>query len=154
MKLIRRKRKAIALFMLILILAEVVLPTTVFAITGHNNMPEYRSFEPVATTNMVNNFDGSFSYNIPLMDVPNGYPINLSYHSGDVNTEAQSSWVGLGWTLNPGSVNRIKRGFPDEWKDKTVTYHNKMEKNWTLTAGTGAGIELFTKGDNPQSLLN
>lgn len=106
-------------------------------------MPEYKSFEPVATSDMVNLFDGSFTYNIPLMDVPNGYPISLSYHSNDVNTEALSSWVGLGWTLNPGAVNRMKRGFPDEFQGQKVTYFNKMEKNWTLGAGVGADVEIF-----------
>ena len=117
-----------------------------YGITGHDSMPEYRSFEPVSTTNMVNLFDGSFTYNIPLLEVPNGYPISLSYHSNSVNNEAQASWVGLGWTLNPGAINRVKRGFPDDFKEKDVTYHNRMEANYTIEGAMDAGInpELFS----------
>jgi hypothetical protein len=137
-----------AVFFLLNILLDLIAPKYLYAITGHNSMPEYRSFEPVATTNMVNTFDGSFTYNIPLLNVPNGYPITLSYHSNDVNTEAQASWVGLGWTLNPGAINRVKRGFPDEFNGQTVKYHSKMPKNWTLTAGAGASFELFSKGSD------
>ncbi len=114
------------------------------ALTGGDSMPEYRSFEPVATTNMVNNFNGAFTYNIPLMNVPNGYPINLSYHSGEVNNEALASWVGLGWNINPGSIVKMKRGFPDEYNNATVTYFNKMEKNWTVSIGSKpANMEAF-----------
>lgn len=113
------------------------------AITGHDSMPEYRSFEPVATTNMVNMFDGSFTYNIPLLEVPNGYPINLSYHSNEINNESQASWVGMGWSLNPGAINRVKRGFPDDFNGESVTYHNKMPKNWTVTGGVNVSKEFF-----------
>jgi hypothetical protein len=146
MKKIRKYRKTIAVFLLVCFLSELGLPITAFAITGHNSMPEYRSFEPVSTTNMVNMFDGGLSYNLPLLEIPNGYPINLSYHSNEVNNEAQSSWVGLGWTLNPGSINRVKRGFPDEFNGMPYTYHSKMPKNWTITGGTSASLEVLSKG--------
>ncbi len=62
---------------------------------------------------MVDPFTGDFFYSIPLMDVE-GYPITLSYNSNiTMNTEA--SWVGLGWNLNVGSVEREMRGIPDEF---------------------------------------
>ncbi len=62
---------------------------------------------------LVDPFTGDFSYSIPLMDVE-GYPITLSYNSNiTMNTEA--SWVGLGWNLNVGSVEREMRGIPDEF---------------------------------------
>ena len=51
-------------------------------------------------------------YNIPLMDV--GYPINLSYGSG-TGMDDEASWVGTGWSLNPGTVNRTMRGIPDDF---------------------------------------
>lgn len=139
MKHIRKHQKLIAVQFLAFFLST-FYPVDTFAITGHSSMPEYRSFEPVSTTNMVNMFNGGLTYNIPLLEVPNGYPINLSYHSGDVNNEAQASWVGLGWTLNPGAINRVKRGFPDEFDGEKVTYYNRMPKNWTITAqGTVGG---------------
>lgn len=143
MKLIRKYKKTISVLLGLNYLFSLLMPNQAFAITGHSSMPEYRSFEPVATTNMVNMFDGSLNYNIPLMDVPNGYPINLSYHSNEVNTEAQASWVGLGWTLNPGAINRVKRGFPDDYDGNEVTYHSKMPKNWTVAAGIGGDLEFL-----------
>jgi YD repeat-containing protein len=136
-------KKPISLVVLLSIIFQLGFPLHNYAITGGPSMPEYRSFEPVATTNMVNMFDGSFTYNIPLLDVPNGYPLNLSYHSNEVNNEAQASWVGLGWTLNPGAINRNKRGFPDEYNGASVTYHNRMQSNWTVAGGAGLGAELF-----------
>ncbi|MFA6924371.1 MAG: hypothetical protein WC223_08975 [Bacteroidales bacterium] len=139
MNIFRKRRKLFAIISLVVFLSNILHPLQIFAITGNNNMPEYRSFEPVATTNMVNAFDGSFTYNIPILDVPNGYPLSLSYHSNEINTDAQSSWVGLGWTLNPGAINRIKRGFPDDWNGENVTYYNKMPDNWTVSAKVGVG---------------
>ncbi len=133
MRFIRKYKKSIALFFIITFLGEFVNIGSALAITGHNSMPEYRSFEPVATTNMVNTFTGDFTYNIPLLEVPNGYPISLSYHSNEINTEAQASWVGLGWTLNPGAINRMKQGFPDEFNGQKVTYHNRMPANWSVS---------------------
>lgn len=146
MRIIRKHTKSIALFFIVTFFTEILYPVSALAITGHSSMPEYRSFEPVATSNMVNMFDGSFTYNIPLLDVPNGYPINLSYHSNDINNEAQASWVGMGWTLNPGAINRVKKGFADEFKNQSITYHSKMPKNWTVSAGIGAGLDVFGKG--------
>lgn len=143
MRVIRKYQRLIAISFLFTFLNTLV-PNVSWAITGHTSMPEYRSFEPVSSSNMVNMFDGSFTYNIPLMDVPNGYPINLSYHSGDVNNETQASWVGLGWTLNPGAINRMKRGFPDEFKGEVVKYHNKRERNWTASASLGADFEVLS----------
>lgn len=122
---------------------QIFFPAAAFALTGHESMPEYRSFEPVASNNLVSMSDGSFTYNIPLLDVPNGYPINLSYHSNDVNTEALASWVGLGWSLNPGAINRIKQGFPDEFDGETVRYHNRMPANKTASVKYTTGLEGF-----------
>jgi hypothetical protein len=118
-------------------------PMVAYPVTGHDTMPEYTGFTPYATTNMVNLSDGSFTYNLPLMEVPGGYPINLSYNSGSVNPEAMASWVGLGWNLSPGSISLTKRGFPDTYHNTPVTYYSRMPSNWTLTAALGIGAEFF-----------
>ena len=144
MKLLRKYNRVIAVHMLIFFCSTLVNVTS-YAVTGHSSMPEYRSFEPANTDNMVNLFDGSFTYALPLLEVPNGYPITLSYHSSEINNEAQASWVGLGWTLNPGAINRMKRGFPDEFQGEDVTYYNRAPKNWTLTVDLSTGIEGFSK---------
>lgn len=152
MKLNKGNVKRIAWVLLCLFVHDIVVPPTVYAITGAEDMPEFKSFEPVATTDLVNHFSGGFTYNIPLLSVPNGYPINLSYHSNEVNNEAMASWVGLGWSINPGAINRSKRGFPDEYKGEQVKYHNRMPANWTVSAGASAQPELF--GDESLIDLN
>lgn len=62
------------------------------------------------------------------MDV-GGYPINLSYQSG-AGIEEEASWVGTGWSLNPGAVNRSMRGIPDDFNGDEVkkTFHTKPMK--------------------------
>src|SRR5690606_9854484 len=69
---------------------------------------------PVDATDMVNLATGDLSYVLPLMTV-GGYPINLSYHAG-ITPDLDASWVGLGWYLNPGAINRDVTGTPDDWK--------------------------------------
>jgi hypothetical protein len=130
---------------LILVLAyELVLPATQsFALTSGPSQPEVESFEPVGTTDMVNLFTGDFVYNIPLLDV-DGYPINISYHAG-ANIEQEASWVGLGWNLNPGEVNRGLRGIPDDFKGDSLMkfYSIKNEKDYRLRIGANVGFEAF-----------
>jgi len=105
--------KAISLTMVIILVGEFFAPLKAYALTGGPSQPEVQSFEPIGTTDMVDAFSGDFTYNIPLLDV-DGYPINLSYHSG-VGMDQEASWCGLGWNINPGVVNRNIRGIPDDF---------------------------------------
>ena len=100
-------------------------------VPGGPDQPEVQSFTPIGTSDMVNPFTGDFSYNIPIMDV-DGYPINLAYSAG-ITMDQEASWVGLGWNLNPGVVNRSMRGLPDDFDgtDKISKVYN-MKKNWTI----------------------
>lgn len=104
--------------------------------------PEMAAFQSVGTNNMVDLFSGDFSYNIPLMDV-GGYPVNLSYRSG-VTMEQEASWVGLGWTVNPGAVTRNMRGLPDDFSGRqdTVTRSVSVKANTTIGVSGGADFEL------------
>ena len=108
MKLKKITRKTIAVFLSVLTLQSALLPSISFALTSGPSMPEYSSFEPVDASDMVNLFSGDLTYNMPLLTVPSpegGYPLSLAYHAGiELNQEA--SWVGLGWTLNPGAIRR------------------------------------------------
>lgn len=111
-------------------------------VPGGPDQPEVQSFTPVGTDGMVDPFSGDFSYNIPLLDV-DGYPINLAYNAG-VGMDQEASWVGLGWNLNPGVINRNMRGIPDDFDgtDKIVQeYYQKP--NWTVGVSTGINYELF-----------
>jgi hypothetical protein len=109
--------------------------------------PEFSSFESVSTDKMVDPFTGDFTYNLPVLDVPGahdgGYPISLSYHSG-ASPDAEASWVGYGFTLSPGAINRNKRGFPDDLKGENVEYVNNVPPNVTASVTKTAGAEVFS----------
>lgn len=128
---------------------QLVLPAVSFALTSGPSQPEVQSFEPVGTTDMVDLFTGDFVYNIPLLDVE-GYPVNIAYHSGS-DLEQEASWVGLGWNINPGVINRSVRGLPDDFNGDIVskTLNIKPERN--VRVGLGVGAEAFGIG---QPLLN
>ncbi|MFZ1380771.1 MAG: hypothetical protein WAS56_13960, partial [Saprospiraceae bacterium] len=85
---------------------------------GGPSMPEASAFTSTSSGNLVNLATGDFNYSIPLLDV-GGYPINLNYDS-QVGLNDEASWVGLGWSLNAGSVNRSVRGLPDDFKDVEI----------------------------------
>lgn len=140
--------RKIAVFVAINFLVEIFAPTVAWALTGGPSSPEFSSFEPVATTNMVSEFSGDLTYNLPVINVPgvngSGYAMSLSYHSG-TTPEEEASWVGYGWTLNPGAINRGKKGFPDDWKNEDVKYWNKTPANQTVAVGGSVGnLEVFS----------
>src|SRR5688572_1961044 len=99
------RRMSVALAMVILF--ESIYPTCAMALTGGPSQPEVESFEPIGTSQMVDPFSGDFNYNVPLLDI-DGYPVNLSYHSG-ITMDQEASWVGLGWNISPGVINRSMR---------------------------------------------
>ncbi|HEY4205206.1 MAG TPA: hypothetical protein VGM31_00265, partial [Puia sp.] len=116
-------RKPIAATLLLVFFTETFAPSLSYALTSGPTQPEVNSFEPVDTTDMVNLATGDFTYNMPLLEVPGpegGYPLSLSYHAG-IQPNMDASWVGLGWTVNPGAINRSVNGFPDDWKSLTNT---------------------------------
>lgn len=129
---------------------QIVFPVTAFALTTGPSQPEFQAFEPVGTTDMVDLFTGDFVYNIPLLDVE-GYPVNISYHGG-IGMEQEASWVGLGWNINPGEINRTVRGIPDDFKGDSIKkqVHIKPENN--LRVGVAGGAEFFGIGDPLASL--
>jgi hypothetical protein len=141
---LRKYQKRIVAFMLLVFFSEILAPTAAFALTSGPSQPEVQSFEPVNTTTMVEPSSGDFNYNIPLMDVQ-GYPINISYHSG-VTMDQEASWVGLGWNINPGVINRSMRGTPDDFSGDEIIKEFNIRKNWNAGVNLGAGVELATVG--------
>jgi hypothetical protein len=133
--------KKFSLLVLFTFLYQIFFPTIAYALTGGPSQPEMESFEPVNTTEMVDLFSGDFTYNIPLLDV-GGYPINISYHSG-VTMDQEASWVGLGWNINPGVVNRNLRGLPDDFKGDELTKEFNIRENETWGVNIGAQLQLF-----------
>ncbi len=142
-----RLSKIIASYLAIQLIITTVQPSNLFALTGGPSQPEFNSFTPIGTSDMVNLSSGDFNYNIPIMDV-GGYPLNLSYDSG-IGMDQEASWVGLGWNLNVGQINRQVRGLPDDFNGDKVKYETNMKDNKTVgmslyVNASGFGIE----GDN------
>ena len=145
MKIFRSKK--IAATLLLVLFAELV-PYDAFALTSGPTMPEVQSFTPVEATNMVDMFSGDFSYNIPLMEVPapgGGYPLNMFYSPESSNMESESSWIGLGWNLNPGAINRQVRSLPDEFRggDDKVKRTVDVKNNLTYGFNGLAGAQIL-----------
>lgn len=143
----------------ILLLFSVICFITQFLFAQGPNAPEAGSFEPIDNTDLVNLFTGDFSYNIPMLNVPSpegGFPVNLSYHAG-IAMDQEASWVGLGWNINPGVINRSVNGFPDDWGrvtynelfyDRGETYsHYTFSIGGTLPNGITLGVSS-SWGDN------
>ncbi len=140
----KRTRKAVAATLLVVMLTEILTPTVTYALTSGPTAPEATSFEPIDTTDMVNLQTGDFTYNIPLLEVPGpegGYPLSLSYHAG-IQPNEDASWVGLGFTLNPGAINRSVNGYPDDWYNLSTSNHTYWSGGTTRTYGVGVNIGI------------
>jgi hypothetical protein len=142
--IISKQRQRIAWMMLLILVSEFTLPTVSYALSSGPVQPEISSFEPVGTTDMVDLFTGDFVYNIPLLDVE-GYPVNIAYHGG-VTMEQEASWVGLGWNISPGSVNRAVRGLPDEFAGDTIEKEMHIKPEINKKFGMEAGMEIASIG--------
>lgn len=108
-----RITKHIAVFMAILILDPVFQFQSLKAAAGGPTQPEFSGFTAVSASNLVDPFTGNVGYTVPLFEI-GGYPVTLSY-SGDIGMDQDAGWVGLGWNLNVGSINRGLRGVPDDF---------------------------------------
>lgn len=139
-----RSRKRIACFFLALILVQGLYPSVAWALTSGPAQPESKQFMQAGTSDMVDLSTGNFKYNIPLLDVE-GYPVNLNYQAG-VGMDDEASWVGLGWNLNAGAVNRQLRGLPDDSNGDSVEVYNYMKPKITVGAKLTARGEVLGNG--------
>lgn len=134
--------KSVAALLILLTLNNLFFPALSYALTAGPTAPEYTSFEPVDTTDMVNLATGDFTYNIPLLEVPGpegGYPLSLSYHAG-IQPGVEASWVGLGWTLNSGAINRTVNGYPDDHHGAKRTVTDTWQGGETSALSVGVGL--------------
>jgi hypothetical protein len=146
-----RLRKGITLFLLFIFLNQIFAPTIAYALTAGPTAPEATNFEPIDTTDMVNPLTGSFTYSLPLIEVPGpegDYPLALSYHAG-IQPNEEASWVGLGWSLNPGAIARNVNGYPDDWSGVTGTERDYWSGGSTTTISIGINVGL---DDSPASV--
>lgn len=142
-RLIATQKKKIAATIMLVMFSELVMPLKALALTSGPSQPEFQAFSPLATSSLVDLFTGDFSYNIPILEIE-GYPLNLVYRSTS-NVEEEASWVGYGWNLNVGTLNRHVRGLPDDMNGDTIkTYQNVRERvvnSWSFDVEPHAGVE-------------
>lgn len=107
-----------------------------FAQTSGPTQPDFMKFSQINLGNNVNEFDGSFNYSIPVLAIPSGnkigYSLNLTYQSG-MGPNEEATWVGFGWSLNPGSIVRQVKGFPDDFDGVQIKFINNSRRNITKT---------------------
>jgi len=114
-----------------------------FALTSGPAQPETQAFQPVGITDMVDLSSGDFKYNIPLMDV-DGYPLNLNYQSG-TGIDDEASWVGLGWNMNVGAINRQLRGVPDDALGDEIEVNHYTKPKITIGGKLRGKLEVKGK---------
>lgn len=134
--------KGIAVFLIVEVFATAIFPPGLWALTAGPTSPETSSFEPIDTTDMVNLATGDLAYNIPLLEVPGpggGYPLSLSYHAG-ISPNVDASWVGLGFSLNPGAINRQVSGLVDDFNGKVGSSWQFWEGGETSTYSVGVTV--------------
>jgi hypothetical protein len=135
------RHKVTASVFLVAFSTQTFFPMAAYAITSGPTTPEMTSFTPASMDNMVDLFSGDFSYNIPLLDV-GGYPVNLAYHAG-TTPEDEASWVGMGWSLNPGAINRQLRGIPDDFDGDQITEISNKKPNVTVGGNVNVALKWF-----------
>src|SRR5574344_1224117 len=131
--------KIISIILIISLFIEIFRPQQLYSLTGGPSQPEMTGFTPINTDENVDPFSGDFHYTIPIMIIPDsegGYPINLNYVS-NIGMEQEASWVGLGWNLNPGAINRQVRGLPDDFHDDIIEkiYHRRDNNTFLFSPG-------------------
>lgn len=130
-------------FLLIIFwLACSMLPLNVlYASNTGPNAPEVAGFEPFDATDMVNLGSGDLAYTMPLMEV-GGFPITMAYHAG-ITHNLDASWVGLGWYLNTGAINRQQVAVPDDWyRGKAINFitFRNSETSYNIGVGFTTGV--------------
>ena len=141
-----KTNRPIAFLFLGVFLLQIFSPNISWALTEGPGQPEVTTFQPIGADNMVDLFSGDFNYNIPLMTVPGpngGYPINIHYNSS-VSMEQEASWVGLGWNVNAGSVNRVMKGLPDDFNGTPVVKENNIKPSTNIGIEVELETELFS----------
>ena len=137
----QRFNKFGAISFILLHLFQLISPSAkVFAGNGNDHVGATTS-----TNQYVNPSTGDFSYSIPLLDIE-GYPITLNYNAG-IPLDQEASWVGLGWSLNPGAINRQMRGIPDDFKGEEIVTSFRKEENITKSGGLNLHTEFNGYGD-------
>ena len=125
----------------LLMLLQAFVATPAYGLSGGPTQPEFQQTSVVGADDLVDPFTGNFNYSIPLFEI-GGYPINLTYTS-DHKMEEEASWVGFGWTLNPGAISRQVQGLPDDFRGDEITHRGHVRPSVTTGITPGAKVEIF-----------
>lgn len=109
---------------------------------------EFIKHTAVGNNDYVNKFNGQFNYSIPIITIPgpggSGYEMALTYTSGS-SPESEASWVGFGWQLSPGAINRQMNGIPDDFNNIPVKKYEKFRPVYTSTNTLSINLEKSSK---------
>ncbi|MFA6733753.1 MAG: hypothetical protein WCS71_01500 [Sphaerochaetaceae bacterium] len=142
--------------MLRFLLSLLFLSCLANALEGGPSQPDYMQFEPADMPDLVSMQTGDFAYSLPLGELPGpygNYPLSVAYHAG-ISPQQEATWVGLGWLLNPGVINRDVRGVPDDqFHGGTLgfIYQYMAMQTWALDFGYSigafsAGMQITSQG--------
>lgn len=123
-----------------------------FAQTSGATAPEVAQFEPVDITDLVNLATGDFQYALPVGSLPGApggtFPLSLNYKAG-VRLAQEASWVGLGWNLQPGSISRAVRAYPDDYLAAPIYTTERLRSTYSYSVGIGfQGANVGVNWDN------
>jgi hypothetical protein len=139
-----RATKIVVTFLTFLIVGQGALLQAAIALPNGPSQPEMQGPSAIGNTDFVDPFTGDFNYSIPLFEEL-GIPLSLNYNSG-ITMDQESSWVGLGWSLNPGAINRTVRGLPDDFRGDEVIDNLNIKDNRTVGVNVGPSLEVFGLG--------
>ena len=148
---LRKSRLVKVIAWALVFIMTVPLHHLVFATGTGPQMPEYSGFQAVQPGEHVDPFTGDFSYTIPLGDIDGKIPLTLSYSSEAVSWESQASWVGLGWNLNTGAIQRTANGIPDDARGDTMRRFVDKKPEKMFTTNIIAKVEIL--GNDVSGLL-
>ncbi len=140
-----------------ILIVLILVPFSSYSQIQGPTQPEFTNFTSINNQEIVNENTGDLNYSIPLLNIPGqngfGYTLNLSYNS-NFGPDDEASWVGWGWRLNLGSITRGKNGFPDDFRDARVIYHNKKPSNVSINLGVNVNAELMSIEPDLSANLN
>lgn len=137
--ILRKYKSKISFLLAFLFFSGFATPHQLFALTSGPSTPEASMPSKITSQGLVDPFTGNLNYSIPLIEVGD-YALSMSYNA-DISMDQEASWVGLGWSLNPGSISRSVRGLPDDFKG-TDKIHKEFNTKPSVKAGLNAGVNL------------
>lgn len=129
--------KALVSFTLIF---SFVACVTVTKAQNSSGQTEYSTYAPPGNVEMVDLATGNFRMNMPVLEIPGpegSFSLPLHYRAG-IGLNQEASWVGLGWSMNPGAITRSINQFPDDacGEPSVMINKNPGRRGWYSNIGS------------------